>query len=70
MGIRVGDCLSEQGDAYEEIACEGDEAPSYKVVEKTLRGKDCPREDDLVLGPDTLMDRVGLSNTVYCARPV
>ncbi|WP_217546778.1 hypothetical protein [Streptomyces sp. GbtcB6] len=68
MEIRVGDCLAEEDERYKEVACEGDDVPGYKVVAETAKGEDCPRKNDILLSTDTLLSRVGLDVTAYCAR--
>ena len=69
MDLRVGDCLSGTG-TYREIACDGNTAPTYKIVKQTIKGQNCPQKNDVLLSTDTLLDRTGLSSLAYCARPI
>ncbi|MFD5629584.1 hypothetical protein [Streptomyces sp. NPDC127072] len=70
MEIRVGDCLWTSGpaDQYEEVPCEGETLPDVRIVGQPDPDGNCPREDDIQLTEDSILDVAGLGGPTYCAR--
>jgi hypothetical protein len=55
-------------DRYEEVPCEGEKLPDVKIVGQPDLDDNCPREDDIQLTEDSILNVAGLGGPTYCAR--